>query len=448
MKTYKLVISILITLLSFSAALYSQSPQWTVQHSGLPNTLNPTLALSAVDSNVCWGLGGPGAPKCVLTTNGGVNWTLMDIQGIPGFVAASIAGISASTAYIALNDTTLATSGGIFKTTDGGLNWIKQSSAFPGAGGHPATIYFFDANNGICTGWPRNGYWEIYTTSDGGTNWTRVPSANIPAPETGDFGGGGKGSGTNFWFNSGSCSVYHTTDRGLTWSVSRNIYPAPAFFIELAFKDSLNGLVVSYFGDQINKASKTTDGGASWTRLNTPMSPPSSYFINYVPGTSGTYVVTSAKNIGSNEPTASGSIFTLDGGVTWNPIDKLAHGPSAFVNNKIGWSPGSGDTIFKWSGYPLGINPQNPLNKTVMLYQNYPNPFSSSTSISYQVPASSKVILKVFDVQGSEVATLVNGEKSAGSYKVKFESNGLSSGIYYYRLQVGESMETKKLCIF
>ncbi|MCX6245592.1 MAG: T9SS type A sorting domain-containing protein [Bacteroidetes bacterium] len=418
----------------------------------MPNSQNPTLILSAVDSNVCWGAQGDGYNlianmKCVLTTDGGATWNLMDMPGLSGLQATSVAGLNATTAWIAVSDPTSTTSGGIFKTTDGGLSWIKQSSAFPGAGGHPMQIYFFDANNGLCTGQPRNGYWEIYTTSDGGTNWTRVPSASIPVLASGDFGGNGTGAGNCFWFNSASCSVYRTTDKGLTWSVSRNIFPQPAFFLELAFKDTLNGLAISYYGDDINKISRSTDGGVTWTRLPAPPFPPSAGGIIYIPGSSGTYMITCIKNIGYPEPTSSGSIYTPDDGVTWIPVDNLAHRSPSFFSNKIGWSAGCGDTIFKWHGYPLGINPQNPLNRTVTLSQNYPNPFSSSTSIQFRIPASSKVILKVFDIQGSEVATVVDEEKSAGSYKVNFESGGLSSGIYYYRLQVGNFVQTKKLCI-
>ena len=70
----------------------------------------------------------------------------------------------------------------MYKTTDGGLTWDKQETAFPGFNGNPIVIHFFDSNNGVCVGDPNNGYWAIYTTTNGGTNWIRVPSANIPAP--------------------------------------------------------------------------------------------------------------------------------------------------------------------------------------------------------------------------------------------------------------------------
>jgi hypothetical protein len=81
------------------------------------------------------------------------------------------------------------------------------------------------------------------------------------------------------------------------------------------------------------------------------------------------------------------------------------------------------------------------------LMQNYPNPFNPSTVISYQLPVSSNVTLKVYDILGNEVATFVNEEKPAGSYEVKFDASGLSSGIYFYKLQAGSLVETKKMIL-
>jgi len=79
------------------------------------------------------------------------------------------------------------------------------------------------------------------------------------------------------------------------------------------------------------------------------------------------------------------------------------------------------------------------------LQQNYPNPFNPTTKINYQLPNMSLVILKVYDVLGKEIATLVNEEKPAGSYEVEFDATQLSSGIYFYKLQAGEFVETKKM---
>ncbi len=81
------------------------------------------------------------------------------------------------------------------------------------------------------------------------------------------------------------------------------------------------------------------------------------------------------------------------------------------------------------------------------LYQNYPNPFNPSTVISYQLPVAGLVTLKVYDLLGNEVATLVNEYRSAGSYEVEFKASSLSSGVYFYKLSTGSFTQTKKLIL-
>jgi large repetitive protein len=81
------------------------------------------------------------------------------------------------------------------------------------------------------------------------------------------------------------------------------------------------------------------------------------------------------------------------------------------------------------------------------LEQNYPNPFNPTTVIRYQIPSNSMVSIKVFDVLGNEVQTLVNEEKSQGSYQVQFNGAGLASGVYFYQLKAGDNVYTKKLML-
>ncbi len=87
--------------------------------------------------------------------------------------------------------------------------------------------------------------------------------------------------------------------------------------------------------------------------------------------------------------------------------------------------------------------------KEFLLQQNYPNPFNPSTSIQYAISSTQFVTLKVYDLLGREVATLVNEEKTAGSYNAQFTMNNvqLSSGIYFYKLQAGDFVETKKMIL-
>jgi hypothetical protein len=88
---------------------------------------------------------------------------------------------------------------------------------------------------------------------------------------------------------------------------------------------------------------------------------------------------------------------------------------------------------------------------TYALEQNYPNPFNPSTVIRYAIPQDGIVTLKVYDITGREVVTLVNERKTAGTYEVTFDSrssrNALASGIYFYKLVSGEYSQTKKLVL-
>ncbi len=94
-----------------------------------------------------------------------------------------------------------------------------------------------------------------------------------------------------------------------------------------------------------------------------------------------------------------------------------------------------------------GIEEEIKSASTFFLSQNYPNPFNPTTNIQYQIPQPGLVTLKVYDVLGNEVANLVNEEKPAGSYTVKFDGSKLASGIYFYQLKPGSFTATKKLIL-
>ena len=92
-------------------------------------------------------------------------------------------------------------------------------------------------------------------------------------------------------------------------------------------------------------------------------------------------------------------------------------------------------------------NHTNNIPRSFFLSQNYPNPFNPITTIEYSIPSRSNVVIKVFDLLGREVATLLNEEKQAGIYKVKFDGSGLSSGVYFYKIQTTDFIEVKKMIL-
>ena len=134
---------------------------------------------------------------------------------------------------------------------------------------------------------------------------------------------------------------------------------------------------------------------------------------------------------------------------------------SSYYKNQIVVFDANGDYVQTIAGGNLNVprsiafeqilEPTSVENMLVLhdfkLCQNYPNPFNPSTSIEYTIPNKSNVTIKVYNILGSDVKTLVNGIKNKGSYKITFDAVHLTSGIYFYSLQAGEFKETKKMTI-
>ncbi|MHB8579351.1 MAG: carboxypeptidase regulatory-like domain-containing protein [Ignavibacteriaceae bacterium] len=156
--------------------------------------------------------------------------------------------------------------------------------------------------------------------------------------------------------------------------------------------------------------------------------------------------------------TASTSITNYSGYYT---IPSLPNGNYSVIANKIGYEkvtyPQKVDinltsnpivTGINISIIPTGVNNGiSNLPKAYALYQNYPNPFNPSTIISYSVPKSSVVTIKVYDVLGREVRTLVNEQKMPGNYKITFNAGNLASGVYFYQLKSSNYTSTKNMLL-
>jgi hypothetical protein len=158
--------------------------------------------------------------------------------------------------------------------------------------------------------------------------------------------------------------------------------------------------------------------------------------------------------------------------------DKYGKSQTVVVNGvgptSVPWGPGPQnlDNVKAWA-YPIGSqirfespaysvqfvmiesgsnvvsvgNEKQPVVDRFALHQNYPNPFNPSTTFSFSLPSKSFVTVKVFDLIGREVATIVNEELQAGNYSRQWVAEGLSNGVYFYRLQAGKFVETKKLIL-
>jgi hypothetical protein len=97
--------------------------------------------------------------------------------------------------------------------------------------------------------------------------------------------------------------------------------------------------------------------------------------------------------------------------------------------------------------FGTGVNDDYQFLNSYELSQNYPNPFNPSTNIQYAISSRQLISLKVYDILGNEIATLVNEEKSAGQYEVEFDGTGLPSGIYFYQIKADSFIETKKMIL-
>ena len=86
-------------------------------------------------------------------------------------------------------------------------------------------------------------------------------------------------------------------------------------------------------------------------------------------------------------------------------------------------------------------------NNNYILYQNYPNPFNPTTTIKYSIPNSDYVTLKIYNVLGKEITTLVNNNQSAGNYEINFDASNLTSGIYIYQLNAGNNIQIKRMVL-
>ena len=143
---------------------------------------------------------------------------------------------------------------------------------------------------------------------------------------------------------------------------------------------------------------------------------------------------------------------TTDGGYSWvTQYNQPAILFSIhFTDLSTGYAVGTNGIILKTTdGGVSFIEDQSnqTQSNSFLLSQNYPNPFNPSTTIKYSIPNTGDVSIKVFDVLGKEVVTLVNEEKPTGEYEVKFNAANLTCGIYFYQLKADNFVETKKMIL-
>lgn len=322
-----------------------RNSEWIEQASGFWEASRGIHYMHAVDENICWAVGYDGSgsqlpvQEFTRTINGGDLWEADIIDGAPSDGdTAMIFALDDMTAWVPIHS---GTPQGIWKTSDGGDTWVQQSTA-DFTGGFPNTVHFWNENDGWCMGDPVDGYYEIYTTTDGGDTWVRVPSEDIPAPASSiEYGVVGYYDvvGDTVWFGTQDANlggrVFKSTDKGYHWTASDVIF-APGSYVDIRFKDELNGLAMDKnFADA--ELAETSDGGLTWTTISYSGKCHGADF-DYVPGTTNMYVSTGVQ---TGVPENNGATYSLDGGHTWIAWDEMV-GIQLFgttwVEGNIGWA--------------------------------------------------------------------------------------------------------------
>ena len=347
-------------------------------------------------------------------------------------------------------------------------------------------------NDNIC--YTEYTYGSMYKSTDRGLNWS-----GISPP--------GSGNGNNYCFVTpfiscvsnpqimyvGGKSIYKSTTGGGNW---QGPYGTSVFNNEkiLSLAVSQTGTDTLYCGLVNGTVFRSFNGGLNWTNISTNI--PNRYVtdITINPNNSSEVYLTlggynsghiyRSVNAGSTWQDISGTLpnvphqsvvadpvynqniyagndlgvyVTTNGGVNWNeyssgmPYTLVFDLTIVYSNRKLrATTHGNGIYERKLMETPVGISQNNQSQISgYKLSQNFPNPFNPKTVINYelQVTGVELVNLKVFDILGNEVLTLVNENQNAGSYSVTFDGNNFPSGVYYYRLDAGDFVETRRMAL-
>lgn len=338
----------LLLIIAFTAISLSLMAQWAEQATGFATASRGIRYISAVDAQIAWaaaydgsGSGAACQDFCV-TTNGGNLWTPHTISGISALEIAMISAVSDQKAWAAIFPPGSTTTGqGIYKTTDGGVSWTRQTTAtFSNAASFVDVVHFFDPGLGFCMGDPINGDFEIYTTDDGGTTWTAVPGSQIPNPVSGEFGiiSYYSAVGDIVWFGTNKGRVYKSIDNGHNWTVSA-ISGWGSKYTQPYFRDAMNGICMDKSNGTTGAMVRTTDGGATWTPITTT----GQVFTNdmaYVPNSDPTapaWITTGAAT------GMTGVTYSFNDGTAWNDMSATLGTQflaTAWINDSVGYAGG------------------------------------------------------------------------------------------------------------
>jgi photosystem II stability/assembly factor-like uncharacterized protein len=302
-------------------------------------------------------------------------------------------------------------------------------------------ISLLDKDRGWITAWTGNMTW-ILRTQDGGSTWEKFPITVFDVSLCSFV------DPTRGWVAGASSFIYRTTDSGSTWdSTHVNAYELK---MDLQFIDTSRGWVANDGPTISTGVLGSSDGGGNWNLLTEFLCSALSTYLYFTDTSNGWVVQYTCFDGGYAE-----ILHTTDGGWTWAtqykyyPISYYVPHRVFFLDPLHGWIVGEGGTILHTTnGGITSVSPDNSnLIGPFLLSQNYPNPFNPVTTISYTLPKASHVRLKIYNVLGEEVASLVDEFKQPGTFSADFDGANFSSGMYFYRLTAGEFTEVKKMML-
>ncbi len=408
-----------------------------------------------------------GASWCWIfkTTNAGNDWYQVETTGLTDTTGeiSKIYFINENVGWA------VSTSGGIIKTIDGGDNWFAQLNL-------PADsfkdIFFIDTLNG----WATSRY--VWQTTDGGANW--IERADIPAFFSNGVYFPNIDTGWVAAYSIINPSLYKTTNGGIDWVPIPEVVGARKFHF---FPDPIHWIINGFGLRYI-----TNDYGSTWIDIINDVPSGIASFqaptntIGYAVGSGGLILryddtIYVPVELVSFTGKTENNIVVLEW-ITASELNNYGFEIQRLIDNNkwemAGFVPGKGTTTAKnYYTFSDPISYDGEINYRLKqidydgtfiyseiitliiegsppyfsLSQNFPNPFNNSTIITYQISKDVFVTLKVYDVLGNEVATLIEENKKAGHYKLTFSANDISTGIYFYKLTAGEYNGTKKLIL-
>jgi len=397
--------------------------QWILQSSFTNNNL---YDIEFYNRNTGWAVGDGGT--ILKTTNGGTNWNNVPNPAV-GKPLSSIHIVDSNVCYVVGWFET------IIKTTDGGTSWIVIRNNGWGFGSSYDAVFFIDEN----TGWIAGTGQKILRTTNG------CDSIITDYLFTGNlhdmyF----KDALTGIVTGSSLGSTFKTTNGGLNWfELNIQFGFTVSTFYKLSFINDQTGWIAG----SDKRVYKTTDFGDTWdtiSRIPISQNSISMRFAEFIDENTGF--------VGGEQ----GYLFkSTNGGYNFQRQNTSSFPPNEIISmhlysDSIGWMVGGEAKIFSTTnGGQILVNINNSnlneLNK-LALFQNYPNPFNSSTKIEFSLAKNSLAEIKIYDIQGKEIKSLLKKTLTAGNHKINFDASGLYSGVYFYSLIInGVNTDMKKM---